>query len=243
MSAYWRSTKRPIVFRYSGGAGMKLMRVVFAVLFTVAFTYTLALPASAASSKLTNQEQTFLKGLESQSNDMGNATSDMADLFKKMGNDPTLIYDQSWIIKVAGVFVKFQNIDDDAHALKPSQRQQHLYITWTEVTGTIVAATKDYTRGIDNVDVDSIYAGTAKITHATALSNLLTKDITAFKKNPDSIASKAKAVTGPVADCSVFDDYNVAQVYLVLNPSETATIDPNGDGRACEIFFDRDTAA
>ena len=199
--------------------------------------------AQSSSNKLTTQEQTFMKAVASESSDIGDATSDMSDLFTKLGNDPTLIVDQSWTIKVAGVFVKFQNINDEARALKPSPRQQHLYVAWTEVTGLIVAATDDYTRGIDNVDVDSIYAGTAKITHATELSNQLTKDTLAFNKNPDVVANQAMAINGPVTDCSAFADYNVAQVYLALNPAESVTIDPNVDGRACEIFFERDVAA
>lgn len=198
---------------------------------------------SSSSTKLTNQEETFLTELQSQTNDFVDATTVMSEQFTAMGNDPTLILNQSWIIKTAGAFVKLQQVADDAKTLKPSPRQQHLYITWVEATELVSSATDDYTQGIDNVDANAIRLGTAKITQASTLVNGLVDDLTAFKKNPNIVASKASMITGPVSDCSAFSDYNVAQVYLALNPTEAATLDPNGDGRACEIFFDRDVAA
>lgn len=222
---------------------MKLMRVIFAILLTVVFTFTLVSPTSAATPKLTTQEQTFMKGMSAQSSEMKDNLVAMQDQFSKMSSDPTLLLDQSWTIKTAGIFLKFQNVNDAARALKPSPRQQHLYVAWTEVTGTIVSATDDFTRGFDNVDADSIHAGIAKLTHATALINGLTEDTNAFNADPDVVLNKAKIIVGPVADCSAFGDYNVAQVYLALNPTEQPTIDPNNDGRACEIFFNRDAAA
>ncbi len=50
-------------------------------------------------------------------------------------------------------------------------------------------------------------------------------------------------VTGPVADCSPFASYAEAQVYYADHPEAQPIIDPNGDGRACEVYFGEDLAA
>jgi micrococcal nuclease len=43
-----------------------------------------------------------------------------------------------------------------------------------------------------------------------------------------------------VADCSPFGSYEEAQVYYAAHPEAQPIIDPNGDGRACEVWFDID---
>ncbi len=193
----------------------------------------------SSSTKLTTQEQTFLSDLQTQTTVIGDASDTLQKQFTLVSEDPTVILDQSWIIKTSGALAMMQAVNTDAHAMKPSARQQHLYITWTDATSLISAAADDFARGFDNIDADSIVAGTAKIQQATQLTNGLADDVKAFKDDPNVVSDKAKAVSGPVAECSAFPDYNVAQVYLALNPDEQSTIDPNSDGRACEIFFDR----
>ncbi|MGI8405130.1 MAG: excalibur calcium-binding domain-containing protein [Thermomicrobiales bacterium] len=194
---------------------------------------------TSSSTKLTGQEQTFLSDLQSQTMVIGEASDTLQKQFTLVSEDATVILDQSWITKTAGALAMMQAVDTDAHALKPSARQQHLYITWTDATSLISSAADDFARGFDNIDADSIVAGTAKITQATQLANGLTEDLKAFKDDPNVVSDQAKVISGPVSECSAFPDYNVAQVYLALNPDEQSTIDPNGDGRACEIFFDR----
>ncbi len=44
-------------------------------------------------------------------------------------------------------------------------------------------------------------------------------------------------VTGPVADCSPFASYQEAQTYYADHPEAQPIIDPNNDGRACEVYF------
>ncbi len=194
---------------------------------------------TSSSTKLTGQEQTFLNNLQSQTVVVGKASDTLQKQFTLVGEDPTVILNQSWILKTAGALAMYQAVNTDAHALNPSVRQQHLYITWTDATTLISSAADDFARGIDNIDADSLVAGTAKIAQATALANGLAEDLKAFNNDPNIVSNQAMAVSGPVSECSAFPDYNVAQVYLVLNPDEQSTIDPNGDGRACEIFFDR----
>ncbi len=50
-------------------------------------------------------------------------------------------------------------------------------------------------------------------------------------------------VTGPVGDCSPFASYEAAQVYYADHPEAQPIIDPNGDGRACEVYFGKDLKA
>ncbi len=45
-----------------------------------------------------------------------------------------------------------------------------------------------------------------------------------------------------IADCSAFGSFEEAQVYYGANPGATA-LDPNGDGRACEVYFGVDQPA
>jgi hypothetical protein len=40
-----------------------------------------------------------------------------------------------------------------------------------------------------------------------------------------------------VADCSAFATYEEAQNYYAVNPGAAPVIDPNYDGRACEVWF------
>lgn len=52
------------------------------------------------------------------------------------------------------------------------------------------------------------------------------------------------AATEPVvADCSPFASFDEAQVYYTGHPEAQPVIDPNGDGRACEVYFGVDQAA
>ncbi len=44
-------------------------------------------------------------------------------------------------------------------------------------------------------------------------------------------------ITEPVADCSPFGTYAEAQAYYAEHPEAQPVIDPNGDGRACEVYF------
>ncbi|MDP9354667.1 MAG: thermonuclease family protein [Chloroflexota bacterium] len=45
-----------------------------------------------------------------------------------------------------------------------------------------------------------------------------------------------------IADCSAFGSFEEAQAYYQANPGATA-LDPNGDGRACEVYFGVDQPA
>ncbi len=54
---------------------------------------------------------------------------------------------------------------------------------------------------------------------------------------PLTVASAPEpAPAPPIADCSAFASFEEAQVYYAANPGAT-DLDPNGDGRACEVWF------
>ena len=50
----------------------------------------------------------------------------------------------------------------------------------------------------------------------------------------DTVAAR---ITSPVVDCSPFASYTEAQAYYADHPEAQPVIDPNGDGRACEVYF------
>ncbi|MDP9353906.1 MAG: thermonuclease family protein [Chloroflexota bacterium] len=59
---------------------------------------------------------------------------------------------------------------------------------------------------------------------------------------PLAAAPAPQAAVPLIADCSAFGSFEEAQVYYQANPSATA-LDPNGDGRACEVHFGVDQPA
>ena len=59
--------------------------------------------------------------------------------------------------------------------------------------------------------------------------------------------AQAQAPVPPVAplvtDCAVFVSFEEANAYYVANPAAQPFLDPNFDGRACEVFFGVDVVA
>lgn len=62
--------------------------------------------------------------------------------------------------------------------------------------------------------------------------------------------ARPQATTAPeptaeplITDCSAFASFDEAQAYYAANPASQPSLDPNGDGRACEVYFGVDTPA
>ncbi|MDP9369973.1 MAG: thermonuclease family protein [Chloroflexota bacterium] len=52
----------------------------------------------------------------------------------------------------------------------------------------------------------------------------------------ESVPAQAPPPAPLIADCTAFASFTEAQAYYEANPGATA-LDPNGDGRACEVYF------
>jgi micrococcal nuclease len=51
---------------------------------------------------------------------------------------------------------------------------------------------------------------------------------------PDPTAEPAAEL---ITDCSAFSSFDEAQSYYAVNPAAQPNLDPNADGRACEVYF------
>lgn len=195
-------------------------------------------PASNADADITSQERRYFSALREDLIELGEASTEIGKLFTASSEDPALLRDQEWILDMAGQFVVIQQIGIDAESLDPSPRQQPIHDLWLESNRLTTLATKDFTRGIDNLDSSAITQGSARYTYAALLVNDLNEAVEAFADDPDKPIDP-KHVIAPVAECDEFSDYDDAQLYYAANPEEQGTIDPDFDGLACEVFFDR----
>lgn len=192
--------------------------------------------AGTRGDELTSQERTYLSDLSDGLTTLGEASTEIGELFTDASEDPSLLVDQEWIHSIAGEFVTIQRVDTEAQTLNPSQRQDQLQELWLGITGLTSQATLDFTDGIDNLDPDAIALGSERYTYASLLVNDLSEALDAFGRNPGR-SIEPDHVIGPVDDCEAFDSYADAQDYYRAHPEDGPTIDPNGDNRACEVFF------
>ncbi len=196
-------------------------------------------PASSESNELTEQEEQYFSGLLEGLEDIRNASMELGELFTASSEDPTLLRDQEWIIDIAAQFYTIEQIGVDAEKLMPSSRQQPIHDLWLESNRLTTLATKDFTRGIDNLDSSAITQGSARYNYAALLVNDLNEAVEAFADDPDKPIDPKHVIT-PVGECDEFFDYDDAQLYYAANPEEQGTIDPDFDGLACEVFFEEE---
>lgn len=196
-------------------------------------------PSTTRSDELTKQEERYFAGLLEGVEDIGNASTKLGELFLASSEDPTLLRDQDWIIDIAAQFYAIQQIGVDAEKLQPSARQQPIHDLWLESNRLTTLAVDDFTKGIDNLDSAAIIQGSGRYNYAALLVNDLTAAVEAFADDPNE-PIEPEHVIAPVSECDAFSDYEEAQLYYAANPEEQGTIDPDFDGLACEVFFERE---
>ncbi len=188
------------------------------------------------SADITDQEQEYFDALDEGTREIGDATGEIGSLFQDAADDPTVIFDQDWTVDLATQFFIWQEVGDRAQTLDPSLRQQPIHDLWLEINRLTTLAVDDYIIFIDELDPLAATTGTARVTYASVLTDDLTAAINAFNDDPNSPV-EPEGVIAPVVDCEAFDTFAEAQQYYSANPEEQSTIDPNFDGRACEVFF------
>lgn len=189
-----------------------------------------------ASADVTDEELEYIESLSDDLELSADVSGEVGALFSEAGQDPTLIFDQDWIINLASQLALWQIIAEDAQELEPSDRQLHIQTLWLEINSLILLAIGDITFGIDNIDPTSLERGGARIVYATLLIDDLSAAIVAFGEDPNTPAVPTNAIW-PVSACDEFPDFELAQLYYAAYPKEQATIDPDVDGFACEVFF------
>jgi hypothetical protein len=188
---------------------------------------------------ITAQERRYIDGLNDGMIELGDASTAMGELFTDAGENPTLIRDDEWMVQTAAQFVRIQQVAEDAQALNPSDRQEHIQELWLAINALTTAAVDDYTVGIDSLDPPSLEQGAARYVYAALLVSDLIAARDAFNEDPND-PIEPEHVIGPVQACDEFDSYADAQEYYPAHPEEQPTIDPDFDGLACEVFFGRE---
>lgn len=196
-----------------------------------------ALPGST-SSELTDQEEEYIDALSVQVDTAGEASLALADLFAEAGVDITLLFDDVWVFEVATQFVLLQQLGVDAESLEPSSRQESIHEIWLDINRLITLAVDDMVFGIDNIEPASIDLGGARFVYASLLTEDLTSVLLAFAADPNA-PFEGSYPLGGVDTCDEFADFDVAQQYYAAHPEAQAVIDPDFDGFACEVFFER----
>lgn len=188
---------------------------------------------------ITRQEREYIDDLNDGLIELGEASTEAGEQFTEASENPTLFLDQEWTIQTAAQFVRIQQVAKDARALEPSDRQEHIQELWLAINDLTETAVDEYIVGIDSLDPESLEMGAARYTYAGLLLGDLIAARDAFNEDPnDSI--EPEHVIGPVEECDEFDAYDDAQDYYAAHPEEQGTIDPDFDGLACEVFFDRE---
>jgi hypothetical protein len=205
--------------------------------FTIVFGGTVA---SAETAAFTAKEESFIEDLGTQVDTLGDALDDFSELMSHAGDDPYLMFDEDWISDVAVQVIIIQGVNEEALELKPTPRLRHIYVFWIEATGLFDLAMDDVVEFVDEADTDAAARGAERMSLASEIMTEATDAIYDVAEDPDVVFKRAKRVKSPVNSCEVFSTYEIAQVYYGGHLKEQATIDPNDDGRACEIHFDRD---
>lgn len=101
----------------------------------------------------------------------------------------------------------------------------------------VVAANIGYGRsGVDHYAADFAYAEQQAIANNKGLWKACSSASASGSSAP------ASSIQSPVADCTPFSSFQVAQTYYAGHRDEQPTIDPDNDGYACENYFGVDTS-
>ncbi len=189
---------------------------------------------------ITHQEREYIDAVNKGLLQMGDASTELGELFRDAGEDVLLFRDQDWIVDVATQFVVIQQVGEDAKELDPSARQEHIQDLWLAINELTTTAVDEYTVGIDSLDPESIEQGAERYKYAALLVGDLIEARDAFNEDPTNNPPEPEYTIGPVQECDEFESYAEAQEYYPAHPEEQETIDPDFDGRACEVHFGRE---
>lgn len=223
-----------------GAAQSTPVSISFTLLTPTPTSDTEETPSTGSSGdQVTMQEERYFSALLQDLIALDDASTKVAELFIDAGQDASLLQDPEWLRRTDEQFDRLARVGVDAESLEPSTRQQSIHDLWLEVNRLVTLAVGDFREGLANRDASLITTGSARYTYSSLLANDLGEAIKAFGDDPDQLP-ELDHVVAPVTDCEVFRDYEEAQLYYAANPEEQETIDPDFDGLACEVFFERE---
>ena len=195
--------------------------------------------ASGPNDQVTMREERYFSALLQDLITLDDASRKVAELFLDAGQDGSLLQDPEWLRTTEEQFDRLVKVGVAAEVLDPSARQQSIHELWLEVNRLVTLAVTDFRAGIADRDASLITTGSARYTYSSLLADDLGEAIKAFGDDPGRPIEPVHVVA-PVTECDVFSDYDEAQLYYAANPEEQETIDPDFDGLACEVFFERE---
>ena len=120
-----------------------------------------SLPAVSAS------ECAYLNDLQGILDTTGTASGDIGEAFQEAGEDPTLIFDQGWIIETASAMAMIQVSHDQLGDLSPPESLAEIHTVTQDALSKMNEATNAIASGIDNIDADQITEGSTLFVSAT----------------------------------------------------------------------------
>lgn len=213
-----------------------MVRRTWAVVLALVLAITSMAGVSAQGSDPTRQELDYFDALQDELDTTIGASEELSALFGEAGRDPTVIFDDTWKLEMVVQLVTLQMLEENAATMSPSPRQQHIHDLWLEITALTTRYVDDVIVGLDNIDPGRLEQGTNRIVYASLLVQDLTRAIELFGENPNA-AFTPEYPAGAVQGCEPFADFETAQQYYAAYPEMQQVIDPNWDGRACEVHF------
>lgn len=92
-------------------------------------------------------------------------------LTEEGGENPYLIFDESWRLRMVTVLVTWSFALDEAEEQTPPERMAPFHRKWIEVLQKLDSASADIVYGIDNYDADRLNDASEKIVEVTVLIN------------------------------------------------------------------------
>lgn len=200
-----------------------------------------------ASNEVAPDERAYLDQLQDELLLLGETSTDLGELLSnpKFG-------DSDWVLSVATDLVVYQQTYQQA-LLEPAPpaRLATIHLTRLAMLQSFSTAADNFIAGLDNLDPTLLDLANSNVNDATDHFEVLRLLIQAFEDNPGAFGSTVppapEAAEQPpdaplITDCSSFGSFAEANAYYVANPEAQPFLDPNVDGRACEVFFGVDQA-
>lgn len=206
-------------------------------------------PTQAALNEVTADERAYLDRLQDELLLLGETSTDLGELL----SDPQF-GDTEWVVSVAADLVVYQQTYQAAlQEPPPPARLAAIHSTRLALLESLSTAADNYIAGIDNLDADLLDQARSNVNDASDHLDVLLRLIEEFEDNPGAFGSAAAPVPevdvvptqaeALITDCAAFGSFADANVYYAANPEAQPFLDPNVDGRACEVFFGVDQPA
>jgi micrococcal nuclease len=134
-------------------------------------------PPSAPQQGFTPEEQAYATTVAGEAFALEASFQRFADLMQtpRIGQD-------DWTIQVAAELALWKQTYADAQQLTPPPVFADIHSVWLQALGLYASAADDIANGIDNLDIDLIYAAAAKLDQATALVEQATQMLEEIKR-------------------------------------------------------------